>query len=706
VNATAASTAGAERATLPDGATVVVIGGGPSGAFFALELLRQAAHAKRYLSVTILERRTALTPQNPCGCWQGCNYCAGGISPRLHDVLRELGLELPDNVIQSRVQSITIQGFWKNIELEIPPHRRMLSVFRGTRPSAIAGKVHSFDSFLLEQAVHAGAVLHCAEVTQVTRNPDGRPRITCSGPHGPEEMVADFCVFASGINARAGPATATPPVRDPMLATARAMMPGFAPPRSRRSLIFELAARPEIPGLLRDSIFFVEYGSRTLPIEMCSLLPKRDCITVVLIGKAVDHALTPAQARQVIAGFLALPHIRKLLSPVTALEPMCVCSPRIVVGLARRPYSDRFAAVGDLVASRLYKDGILSAQRTAAALASAILRHGIDEHSLRAGYEPTLRAFGRNNRFAAMVFFLHRVFFSSSVLSRVLYQAVITERKTTPGPRRHLENILWRIASGDDEYEQVFRSMLRPATLGAVLTGGALVTLRSYLTELAFGLRWEGFGRFTTGVSLERLEEKSKEFSRLIAQADIHMPPHPEFQRMYTIKIAAPRQLILRQLESFGEPDRQYLRPRGLSIRRIAGSPYAPGCVIRYEILTHRIRFHLRLEKIFQEHLAVYRVLDGFARGGVLLFEIETCPNNVCLLSIYVAFNFQRGKNLPARLAWRAFRTLFPSFVHDVLWNHSLCKLRDIVELQAAEPHSQVENPGYEISKFRNFKFG
>lgn len=631
----------------------------------------------------IVERRktaSAIAP-NLCGCWQGCNYCAGGISPKLHDVLAKLDLHLPETVIQSHVDRITIQGFWKNIELEIPPDRRMLSVFRGSRPSSISGKVQSFDSFLLEQAVAAGATLISGEATALGRSGEGKPLITCTVEGRELELRADFCVLACGMNEHRH---AGKGLKDPILNCAEAVMPGFVPPQTRKALIFELAAHPEIPGILRNSVFFVEYGSKTLPLEMCSIIPKRDGITVVLIGKAVDGARSGAEAHAIIHGFLKLSHVRRLLFPVAALEPMCVCSPKMVTGLATHPYSDGFSAVGDLVTSRLYKDGILSAHRTAAALAATILNHGIDQQSLDNGYGPTLRAFRWNNHCAAVVFFLHRLFFSSSVLSRILYQAVITERKTTAAPDRQLENMLWRIASGDDEYEQILRCMLRLRTFGAVLTGGLVVTLRSYLTELAFGLKWEGFGRFTTGVSLERLEEKRKEFRRLVVQAEIPTPADPDFERMYTIKIAAPRSLILRQLETFGEQNRQYLRPRGLRISRVAGSPHSKGCVIRYEILHSRLRFHLRLENVFEEHLAVYRVLDGFARGGILLFEIEERANGVCLLSIYVAFNFPRGQSKAGAIAWRGFRLLFPSFVHDVLWNHSLCQLRDLVERQVS----------------------
>jgi hypothetical protein len=149
---------------------------------------------------------------------------------------------------------------------------------------------------------------------------------------------------------------------------------------------------------------------------------------------------------------------------------------------------------------------------------------------------------------------------------------------------------------------------------------------------------------------------------------------------MYTIKIAAPRHLIMEQLGRFGEADRGYLKPKWVKIQRTAGVPNAPGCVIQYEVGCPRFSFHLTLDQVVGGHLAVYRVSDGFAQGGMLIFEIEKLSEEVCALSIYVAFNFVRGRTWATRPFWWIFRLLFPAFIHDVLWNHSLCQLKDIVE--------------------------
>src|SRR5680860_1008914 len=97
---------------LADGATVIVVGGGPAGAFFAIRALRKARQLGRDLDVVILEKRRELCFYSSalsleCG---GCNYCAGGISPRLADHLQDNGLTLPDDIVEGRTTEITVHG--------------------------------------------------------------------------------------------------------------------------------------------------------------------------------------------------------------------------------------------------------------------------------------------------------------------------------------------------------------------------------------------------------------------------------------------------------------------------------------------------------------------------------------------------------------------------------------------------------------------
>jgi hypothetical protein len=351
----------------------------------------------------------------------------------------------------------------------------------------------------------------------------------------------------------------------------------------------------------------------------------------------------------------------------------------MTVGVASNPFGHRIALVGDMVVSRLYKDGIFSAYATASALAHCVLEEGIDRASLRARYWPVVKGFHRDNRFGRAVFLLNRLVFSHPVLSRIVYQALRTERKTKPKHRRRLASLLWKIASGDDTYHRILVSMFHPATVWLVLVGGALVTVRNYLVECVFGLSWAGFGRFSRDVPIDNVEKKRREIIDVLGIEPFQRSP--EFERMYSIRIKADEARIHHQLGKFGDTDRQYFTPRFIRVHRTAGNANEVGNTIRYHVFLQGLSCSVALEKVVAARYLLYRVCDGFAKGGILAFDIDR-EKGGSLLTIFVAFNFPTSKSPFKRLAWRLFRLVFPAFLHDVLWNHSLCKIKHLVEAE------------------------
>ncbi len=596
---------------LSDDPTILVIGGGPAGSFFAIQALRKARDAGRKLKVVIIEKKHELRfyPAANCtACREGCNYCAGGISPKLARLLKESGLALPPEIILGKATSLTVHGDWKSIELPVPPGKDMLFVFRGTRPRTRTERYDNFDNYLLGRAIEEGAQVITGEVKDIAYSPADKPLVTYRVFDGVAStsatLEADFVVVAAGVNQLPGMELAS----NPLFAALARVIPGFQPPRVRKALIAEMAADEHLLRYMRDQVHFAQYGSDDLHIEMSSLIPKGRWITVALLGRSVDQA-GPSEYLSVIERFLQLPHIRRLLPRNVALVPGCVCHPNMTVGVARNPYGHRIGIIGDMVISRLYKDGILSAYVTASALANCILDVGADRRSLRRAYWPAIRAFHRDNKFGAVVFFLNRFTFSHPVLSRIVYQAVVTERKSKPADTRRLANILWRIASGDDSYGRIFLSMFHPETMRLILVGGVLVTTRNYLTERFFGLNWEGFGRYPTGVATEEVDRERDTLASLL---DLRTLRHaPQFERMYSIKIMADPIDILRELAKFGDRSRSYFNPRLLDVHRTSGRANKPGSTIRYDVTPSWLSFSIVLERSFG-------ALPGVSRAGWL----------------------------------------------------------------------------------------
>ncbi len=88
------------------------------------------------------------------------------------------------------------------------------------------------------------------------------------------------------------------------------------------------------------------------------------------------------------------------------------------------------------------------------------------------------------------------------------------------------------------------------------------------------------------------------------------------------------------------------------------------------------------VEQVVAARYLLYRVLDGFAKGGILAFDIDRRKMGGCFLTIYVAFSFPKGRNPLTSLGWHIFGFVFPEFAHDVVWNHSLCKLKSLAEAE------------------------
>ena len=656
---------------LTDGSKVVIIGGGPAGSFLAINLLRKAKNLGIKIEVIIMEKKRTMNILEEEGpdCFIGeCNYCAGGLSPKICEALKKMELILPANVIMDKVFKVNLIADWKTISLDVS--KEMISVYRGSRPKGRHDRIYNFDSFLLKHALNEGAGIINTYVTSLEYSKESGIVVRYNGDS--QILEADFVAFAGGVNGIVGHRLNS---GEQPVSYLKKLIPGFQPPKVRKTIIFELITGDNggTMNKISGELCFILHGSRSLKLEMASIAPKGKYITVVLIGTGIDNS-TPKDNLRIINEFMNLPHVRKILPKGTKLKNICICNPNMTIGVAKNPYGDRISVIGDMFTANLYKDGIGSAYEISTRLAEIILTKGIDKRSLKEGYGPVIRKFQANNTFGKLVFLLIRICFSSSVFSRIIYQAVITERKTRARDKRRLEKILWNTASGEDTYKNIIFNMFHPYVIWLIISGGLFVTMRNYITELCFGLVWGDFERITTGVEKEVFEAKTKaikkEFPGNLGEGSI------DFKRMYSIRISALGEKIFKELGKFGDKDRKYFRPRFIDVRRISGEANQPGSIIRYNLYPDLFSFSLRLLKAIPgEHIS-YEIMNGFGKGGILLFEIASLKigNEVIdienTLTIFVGFNFS---NL-------FIKYLFPSFMHDVLWNNSLCQFKDIIE--------------------------
>lgn len=666
--------ASSQLGSLQNNDCVAIVGGGPAGSFFAIHLLREARRLNRRIDVVIVEKRgpIELGPDGFQG--RGCSFCAGGISPRLNEILKEHDLVVPDEIIQGRFDYVWIQGQWKNFRLRVPKDMQMYSVFRGSLPSRRSGRPGGFDGFLLGEAVKEGTRILYGEVEAIAYTATGMPSLTVRTQSGERvSLDASFVTIATGINAHCGFDYRD----DTLIASVRRLNPAFVPGKSRKAFIFELDVGEDyLERNMHREIYFIEYGSKHLALEHAAVLPKGRFLTVAMIGKCIDEAVLPRDSQQIVHDFLTLPQIDRILPGIKAAPIACACAPRMTVTTARSPFGDRFAIIGDAVGSRLNKDGLFSAHVTASRLAQTVLHDGIDKQALARGYGKAIKWLAADNRFGRMVFGLSRVAFTRPVASRITYQAFATECKVRDERRRPLSVVLWKIASGTADYREVLREMCGYGVLRSLLVGAA-VTLRNVAFEELFGLKWGEYGRYPTVVLKEKREALKGD---LASSLGMELGESPDFERMYVIKIRGSEEEIMEELAKFGHPNARFLNLRFVEVRQIQGVPNQVGSVIRYRIPLVGLGAELRLTKRVGFETLLYQLDERLADYGKLIFNVAPTKDGNSRLSIYAAFDYKKGNGVAGRVLWEGTRVLFPEFVHDVVWNHALCTIKEEVE--------------------------
>jgi len=365
--ADAADRSDSEDLELHDGAHVAVIGGGPAGSLFSYFLSTSAHTVGLSVDVDIFEPRS-FSRSGP----GGCNHCGGIISESLVQILAAEGIALPQHVVRRAIESYVVHMDVGSVRIASPvDERRIAAVYRGNGPREGGDVgVESFDGFLLEMAVEHGARVIRKLVVGIDWD-GGLPRLReADGTTTPYDLV---CI-ATGVNSN-------------FVRLLEGSGVELEAPETTRTYICEF--RPESGDVARRLGDAMHVFLLDIPrLEFAAPIPKGEFVTMCLLGSDVDQEL--------VHEFLTAPEVRRC-QPTDQVPCVCACSPLINVRGVRRPYADRLVVVGDGGVTRLYKDGIGAAYRTAKSAATTAVYQGISEQAFRRTYGPTVKAISFDN---------------------------------------------------------------------------------------------------------------------------------------------------------------------------------------------------------------------------------------------------------------------------------------------------------------------
>jgi flavin-dependent dehydrogenase len=425
-----------EHLHLDDGSRVAVIGGGPAGSFFSYFLLDSANRLGIDVAVDIYEPRL-FSKSGPAGC----NMCGGIISESLVQMLAAEGINLPTTIVQRGIDSYNLHMDVGSVLIETPlQEKRIGAVHRGSGPRDIKeSKWGSFDGHLQSLAQEKGANVVNERVGSITKH-NGKIQIK---PRISDPKQYDLLAVATGVNAAAE-------------RLFKNMDIGYEPPETTKTVIKEYFLGAEvIEEVLGSSMHVFLYDIPRL--EFAAIIPKGDYASVCLLGEDIDNDL--------LETFMNMPEVRSCFPPGMDLEnASCWCSPRINTSGATQPTADRIVFIGDCGSTRLYKDGIGAAYRTAKAAATTAVFQGISAKDFKDYYWPACRNIEGDNRIGKVIFLVTRLIQASRFARRAVLRMTRKEQKKA-GSERRMSMVLWDMFTGSSPYKDIFLRTIQPGFL-------------------------------------------------------------------------------------------------------------------------------------------------------------------------------------------------------------------------------------------------
>lgn len=242
---------------------IAIIGGGPAGAFSAYLLAKQG-----FKNVVVYEPRNT-TPQKLI---KRCTGCAGILQKSAVDLLKKHGLEIPDEVIQTRLSREAIIHLKDGVDFELD-NEGAVAVYRNFAPvyqPANQPRTMSFDAWLLIEAERAGAKIVQTEINEIDLVRDPSQKVTVKNKFG-NEYKHDLVIGAYGhSNIKIDYPEDSKPLEKPKV---------------RKSVVKEFFVGAELVKILQDRMHF--FGNPTNETWFAMVVPKSDSghITISVMGR-------------------------------------------------------------------------------------------------------------------------------------------------------------------------------------------------------------------------------------------------------------------------------------------------------------------------------------------------------------------------------------------------------------------------------------
>ncbi len=133
-----------------------------------------------------------------------------------------------------------------------------------------------------------------------------------------------------------------------------------------------------------------------------------------------------------------------------------------------RPYADRIVFIGDSGVSRLFKDGIGAAYRTAKAAATTAIFQGVSSRSFNRYYAPLCNGIRQDNSIGKVIFMGTREIQRRSFDRRGVLR-MVSKEQSEGRTHRPMSTVLWDIFAGSASYREIFLRTLQPAFIGRFL---------------------------------------------------------------------------------------------------------------------------------------------------------------------------------------------------------------------------------------------